>query len=123
MMKDELCFYDDIESLFQEPSIGHEPNNWRLFIESSYRTRICVLVHNRNQYASMPIGHSVYIKEIYENVKFCLEPLDYNRHNWQFCGDLKVISFLKGPEGYTKHSCRPCLWDSRGTSQHNYRIH
>jgi hypothetical protein len=123
-MKGDLCFCNDIDNLFQELGIVHEPNDWRLFIDSSSRSLKCVLLHNGNQYPSIPIGHSVHMKETYENVKFLLETIDYNRYKWQVCGDFKMISFLKGLQGgYTKHSCFLCLWDSRATSEHYHNRH
>ena len=33
-------------------------DDWRLFIDSSKKSLKCVLLHNGNKYASIPIGHS-----------------------------------------------------------------
>ena len=100
-------------TFFEEFGIAHDPREWRLFIDSSSRSMKCVLLHNGNQYPSIPIGHSVQMKEDYKNVKFLLESISYARDNWQLSGDFKMIGFLKGLQGvYTKHSCFLCLWDS-----------
>ena len=39
-----------------------------------------MLLHNRNKYASIPVGHFETLKESYENVKDVLETLKYNDH-------------------------------------------
>ena len=46
------------------------------------------------------------MKEDRESVKILLELIQYNDHNWDVCGDLKIIALLLGLQGgYTKHSC------------------
>ena len=55
-----------------------------------------MLLHNDNEYDSIPIGHSVHMDERYENMSLFLQAIDYNRHKWVICGDLKVISLLLG---------------------------
>ncbi|KAI6657156.1 hypothetical protein LOD99_15942 [Oopsacas minuta] len=48
-----------------------------------------------------------------------LRVIDYRAHNWNICGDLKVVSLLLGLQlGYTKHMCFLCLWDSRDEANH-----
>ncbi|GFT51491.1 uncharacterized protein TNCV_51141 [Trichonephila clavipes] len=49
----------------------YEPDEWRLFIDSSKRSLKAVL-HNGNRYASVPVGHSVHLKECYENLSLFL---------------------------------------------------
>jgi hypothetical protein len=44
-------------------------NKWRLLIDSSKRNLKVVLLHNGNNYASLSIGHSVHLKENYENLE------------------------------------------------------
>ena len=51
----------------------------RLFIDSSKGCLKCVLLHNRNIYGCIPIGHSVTMKEEYGNFKLILEQLKYVR--------------------------------------------
>lgn len=122
-MKDSLCFCTDVHALFKALDIIHDPEEWRLFIDSSSRSLKCVLLHNGNVHPSIPIGHSVHLKEDYANVKFLLECINYNRYQWTICGDFKMIGFLRGLQGgYTKHSCFLCLWDSRAKDQFSKRI-
>ena len=62
------------------------------------------------------------MKEEYENVKTLLDMIKYTRHNWELCGDFKMLAFLLGQQGgYTKYSCFLCLWNSRADEQHYSR--
>jgi hypothetical protein len=94
-------------------------NEWRLFIDSSKRSLKAVLFQNGNNYASLPISHSVHVKEIYENLEMVLTKIGYTTHDWMICGDLKVLCMLLVQQAdYTKHPCFMCEWDSRARSQH-----
>ena len=65
------------------------------------------------------MAHSTHLKEDYNNVKFLLEKVNYNKYQWIVCGDLKIIGFLFGLQGgFTKYSCFLCLWESRASNQH-----
>ena len=90
------------------------PEEWRLFINLSKKSPKAVLLHNGNEYASVPFGYSVNLKEVYENIDLILNKLSYSDHEWTVCGDLKVIAMLIGQQkGYTKFPCFLCEWDSR----------
>ncbi|GFY26702.1 uncharacterized protein TNCV_2880301 [Trichonephila clavipes] len=67
----------------------YKPEEWRLFIGSSKKSSKAVLLHNGNRYVSVPVGHSVHLKECYENLEFILNKLSYSDHKWTICGDLK----------------------------------
>jgi hypothetical protein len=59
------------------------------------------------------------MKETYENMKNLLEKINYIKHCWNVCGDLKIIAVLLGMQlGYTKYSCFICEWDSRAKDKH-----
>ena len=61
-------------------------------------------------YISVPIGHSVHLKEEYGHIKKVLELLKYDDHNWIICVHLKMVNFLLGQQGgYTKYPCFLCL--------------
>ena len=48
--------------------------------------------------------------------------IKYTSHNWELCGDFKMLAFLLGQQGeYTKCSCYLCLWNSRADDQHYSR--
>ena len=117
---EEIVFCNDVEPLLMELGIDHyDANSWPLFIDSSKRILKCVLLHNTNEYASIPIGHSTTLKEKYEPVKQVLGCIKYYNHNWKICVDLKMVNFLLGQQsGYTKHPCFLCMWDSRDRVNH-----
>ena len=76
----------------------YNPQEWRLFIDSSVRILKCVQLHNVNKCASMPIGHAKSMKEEYNSIKLILEkPVLYLKHQWEMCADLKVVNFFSGP--------------------------
>ncbi|GBN74902.1 hypothetical protein AVEN_172386-1 [Araneus ventricosus] len=54
------------------------------------------------------------MKETYETLKHMLSSIEYSKHSWHICADLKVIAVLVGLQaGYTKFFCFLCQWDSR----------
>ncbi|GFX46375.1 uncharacterized protein TNCV_238371 [Trichonephila clavipes] len=115
----DLVFCNNVPAILEMFKIMYEPKDWRLFTDSSKRGLKAVLLHNGNRYASVPVGHSVHLKECYENLEFILNKLSYSDHKWTICGDLKVISMLLGQQsGYTKFPCFLCEWDSRDRKQH-----
>lgn len=114
-----LIYCNNVHSVMEQLNIKYDVNEWRLFIDSSKRSLKAVLLHNGNKYASVPVAHSVYLKECYENLELVLSKLKYCDHEWIVCGDLKVISMLLGQQGgYTKYPCFLCEWDSRDKIHH-----
>lgn len=94
-------------------------DEWRLFLDSSKKSLKCVLLHNGNEHASIPLGHSTRLREKYEAIAFALEKIKYEEHRWPICVDLKMVSILLGQQGgYTKFPCFLCLWDSRADGEH-----
>ena len=67
-----LCYCTDMQGLFQEIGIAYSASDWRLFIDSSKRSLKAVLLHNGNVYLSIPISHSVQMKEDRESAKIYL---------------------------------------------------
>ena len=83
---------------------------------------IYVLLHNGNNYPSLPMAHSVHLKEDYTSVKMLLSALKYDNYEWEVIGDFKMVSFLMGLQGgFTIFPCFLCLWDSRDTKAHYHR--
>jgi hypothetical protein len=84
-------------------------NEWQLFIDLSKRSLKAVLLHNGNNYASLPISHSLHLKESYENLELVLTKIGYTAHDWMICGDLKELCMLLGQQaGCTKYPCFLC---------------
>ena len=93
-----------------------------MFVDSSKSSLKAVLLYNGNTVASLPISHSVTLKETYETLKTLLTSVKYDDHKWLICVDLKVIAImLSFQSGYSKFSCFLCLWDSRADSEHYVR--
>lgn len=114
-----LSFCTDIAGLFHSMSQVYVSSDWRLFVDSSARSLKAVLLHNGNTKPSIPVAHSVHLKETYDNMCVLLQTIKYDLHQWKICGDLKVIGMLMGMQaGFTKYCCFLCLWDSRAVDQH-----
>lgn len=118
--EEKLVHCNNIEGLMEalKPN-AYKGDEWRLFIDSSKRSLKGVLLHNMNHYAAIPIAHSTTMKEGYESLKNILKAIQYNKHKWLICGDLKVSGLLLGQQsGFTKTPCYLCLWDSRDRDKH-----
>ena len=115
--EEDFVYYNNIESLLNEMDVeNYSPDDCRLFIDSSKLSLRCVLLHNGNEFGSIPIVHSMKGKECYESV---LQLISYHQHEWIICVDLKMVCFLLGQQsGYTKYQCFLCSWDSRAKSEH-----
>jgi len=114
-----LCFCNDINGLFEALGCQHDPNEWRLFIDSSKPSLKAVLLHNGNVLPSVAIAHAVGLKESYETMQLLLKSVEYERYLWHICADLKVVALLTGLQlGYTKYCCFLCEWDSRNKDAH-----
>jgi hypothetical protein len=114
-----LSFCTDIAGLFHSMSQVYVSSDWRLFVDSSARSLKAVLLHNGNTKPSIPVAHSVHLKETYDNMCVLLQSIKYDINQWKICGDLKVIGMLMGMQaGFTKYCCFLCLWDSRAVDQH-----
>ncbi|KAL6467649.1 hypothetical protein MHYP_G00233260 [Metynnis hypsauchen] len=110
--QDGLCFCNNVAGLFEAIGITCNPNEWRLFIDSSCKSLKAMLLHNGNKYPSLPVAHSVHLKEEYTSVKMLLGALKYDEYGWEVIGDFKMVSFLMGLQGgFTKYPCFICLWD------------
>lgn len=120
-MEHKLCYCFDVDTLMEQLCESHtyDKSEWRLFIDSGKNTLKAVLLHKGNKLPSVPIAHGHEMSETYETMKTLLSAVKYEEHQWNLCGDLKVISLLLGLQlGYTKHMCFLCLWDSRADSKH-----
>ncbi|GBN87921.1 hypothetical protein AVEN_78871-1 [Araneus ventricosus] len=59
------------------------------------------------------------MKETYATLKHMLSSIEYSKHSWHICADLKVIAVLVLLQaGYTKFCCFLCKWDSRNRKKH-----
>jgi hypothetical protein len=99
----DLVYCCNVPGLMQKFGVEYKVNEWRLFIDSSKRSLKAVLLHNSNNYNSLPIGHSVHFKESYQNFELVLTKIGHTASEWMICGDLNVLCMLLGQQaGYTK---------------------
>ena len=82
-LKDELCFCQDIPGLFDIIGIPFVIDQWRLFIDSSTRSLKAMLLHYGNKLPTLPLAHSVSLKEDYYSAKVLLNSLKYDHYNWK----------------------------------------
>ena len=99
-LEENFVFCHDVEGLLNALGCDYESCEWRLFFDSSQASLKCVLLSNGNQYASVPIGHSVLLKESYNAMKMVLTKIKYSEHDWKICGDLKMICILLGQQNF-----------------------
>ncbi|XP_022919297.2 uncharacterized protein [Onthophagus taurus] len=108
------AYCKDVDGFMREMDILYRPNEWRLFIDSSKISLKAVLLHQTNTKPSVPIAYSIETKETYDTLKRILQNVDYDKHQWRICCDLKVVAILRGLQtGYIKYMCFICDWDSR----------
>ncbi|GBM44248.1 hypothetical protein AVEN_23309-1 [Araneus ventricosus] len=59
------------------------------------------------------------MKETYETLKHMLSSIEYSKHSWHICADLKMIAVLVGLKaGYAKFFCFLFQWDSRNRKKY-----
>ena len=59
-MEGHLVACNNINGLMAALNIVHDPDEWRLFIDSSKTSLKAVLLHNGNDLPSIPVGHAVH---------------------------------------------------------------
>ena len=116
-----LVYCNDIDRFVKELGLEYKAAEWRLFLDSSFRSMKAVLLHIGDKLASIPIAYSVNMKETYLDMTYLLQALKYDLHTWKICSDLKMMAILLGLQaGYTKYPCFLCLWDSRADDRHYF---
>ncbi|XP_049307337.1 uncharacterized protein LOC125777138 [Bactrocera dorsalis] len=109
-----FSYCKNIPGLMQYMNCEYKPEQWLLFIDSSKNSLKAVLLYVDNTKNPVPIAISSNTKETYEAMKFILDRVQYQQHQWKICADLKVIALLTGLQtGYTKNMCFICHWDTR----------
>ena len=86
-MEDDFVYCSNIPGLFAKMGLSdYNSDKLRMFIDSSKQGLKCVLLHKGNNFACVPIGHSVVVKEQYLNVKLVLNKLWYSEQKGHMCG-------------------------------------
>lgn len=91
----------------------YNPDEWRLFIDSSKLSLKVVLLHVTNKVPAIPLAYSTETKETHQVLQQIMLDINYEQHQWKICCDLKVVTMLCGLQsGRTKHMCFMCKWVS-----------
>ena len=72
----------------------YQPEDWRLFIDSSKRSLKYVLLHNDNRFASVHLAHLTTLKEKYEEEE-----------------EEKEMNFIETHDSYKKLRQKYCLYN------------
>jgi len=91
-MESGLVACTDIDGLMQTLNINHNPLDWRLYIDSSKLSLKAVPLHSGNTLPSIPVGHSVHNKELYDSMKILMEAINYDKFKWQILPYYEVCS-------------------------------
>jgi hypothetical protein len=109
----ELVSCSNVEGIQQELGCTYNPEEWRIFSDLSKFILKAVLLYNGKIHLSIPIVHSVHIKETYEKMDLLLKAINYSKYGWKICGDLEVIGLFLGIQsGYSNFCCFLCELDS-----------
>ena len=105
-LSSEGVYCNNADSLFGALGHVHNTDGWKLFSDSSKVSLKTVLRHSGNIYPSVPLAHSVHMKQSHERMRTLLNYIDYDKHKWKICGDLNVLRLLLGMQQcYTNYCC------------------
>ena len=79
----------NITGMIKPMDFEYDVMAWRLFIDSSSKSPKAVLQHNGNSFSSIPIEHSVQMKETHSSMDHLQSAINYQEHKWLIYGDLK----------------------------------
>ena len=60
--QDTLIYCNDVDGLMKAIGHQHQPENWRLLIDSNKLTLKAVVLHNENEYPYIRVGHATNMK-------------------------------------------------------------
>ena len=66
------CVFNDVYSVMEFLGHKHNPDQWRLFIDSSKKSLKVVLLHNGNRFPSVRLAYATNVKESYESMTLLL---------------------------------------------------
>ena len=73
-----LCYCNNIKRLFKKLVEHHKASEWHLFLHSSKKSLKAVFLHNGKIKQSVPVAHSMHLKDSYESIEILLNVLPYN---------------------------------------------
>ena len=121
-MAEQVAYCHNVAGLMDKLKVQYANEEWRLFIDSSKTSLKALLLHNGNTLPSVPIAHAAELKETYESMELVLVKIKYEEHQWQICGDLKVVALILRLQLGSKFKFTTksvlCEWDSRARTDH-----
>ena len=105
-----LVYCNNIAGLIEFLCLKYDAMEWGLFIDSSNRSIKTVLLNNGNEFSSIPVGHSVEMKESHKCMELLLSALNYKEYKWLICGDLKLIGIILGLQMVTQSIYAFCAY-------------
>jgi len=93
----------------------YNPDQWRLFTDSSKVSLKVALLHNGNRLSSVPLAHAANMKESYESMKLLLGKFKYDEFKWKLCGDLKLWHCYSECTSGTQNTAVSCASGTAGT--------
>jgi len=77
-LEDNVVFCNYVCSVMEVLVHEYNPDQWRLFIDSSKVSLMIVLLHNGNRFPSIPLARAANMKESYESIKLLLGKIKYD---------------------------------------------
>jgi len=77
-LEDGVVFFNDVCFIMEVLGHAYNPDQWRLFIDSSKVSLKVVLLHNGNRFPSVLLVHAANMKEIYESMKLLFGKVKYD---------------------------------------------
>jgi hypothetical protein len=98
----DLVYCTDIDKFMAALGYDHKTDEWRLFVDSA-KLSLKAVLHNGNKHPSILTAYAVHMKETSKHMKNVPDKINYNKHCWNVCCDLKIIALLLRMQlGYTK---------------------
>ena len=114
-----MIYCHDINGVFKGLIQKQSSTERRGFIDYSQRSLKAVLLHDENSKPSIPIAHSVHLKETYDEVNIILQAIYCNVQQWGICGDLKMTG---DGSGLYEVLLLLNLWDIRSTAENYIKL-
>jgi hypothetical protein len=70
----------------------HKIDEWNL--ADSSKCTLKTVLHSGNKHPFIPTAYAVHMKETYKNTEILLDKINYDKHCWNICDDLKVVPNL-----------------------------
>lgn len=104
-------------SMISVVSICYIRDEWRMFIDSTNTSPKSAFLHNDNDSPSIPVGHSVHMKETYGSMKQLLRFMNCDQRNCQLCVYFKLIDLLLELQ-IMMYRCFLCEWANQDRIPH-----